>query len=672
MTHIRTKDWPDAEQRSSLEGVSLGALIAPLEQPVLVLRPENNELVCVAANGAARDLLITPGTDPVGRLAAEALVAEAAPLLAATRESLLSGAERTARFALPHENAADELVAARIVPFEDAAIWYMTCGQSATRDAHRIEALEARAAQAESRTASILDTVPLYFFLHDRDDRLVMANDAWLSAMGFNSMEEVVGCTYEDLLARRIGRIDFRAAGFETAQAYMDQWRQLRDHQSSDPMLVPLVDGRILLGYTRWTDAGERVGGGIDVTELERHRQMMDEAVEAIDQVFALFDRDDRLVAWNRKLVVLARDQAMREGLVYEQVARAIGDSCIRLTTVSGVPMDPAEWGLRDSTATDRFELEAVAANGRTFHIYERQTQEGGRVIIGHDITELKGHQLALECRVDDLARARREAEHHADRATSMTRLLREEKERAETASRSKSQFLANMSHELRTPLNAIIGFSEILKNEAFGPLGQARYREYADDIYTSGFHLLSLINDVLDMSKIEAGKYQPNRQRETMASLVRDVRRMIQGRAEEAKLILRVDLPAEDFVADIDRRAVKQVLINLLANAIRFTHAGGTVSLVVRDLAEDVEFRVVDTGIGIPAEERDRLLEPFEQLANTSQRGQEGTGLGLSLSKALVEAHQGSLTIDSTVGVGTSVSVILPKHVRDSDSPKP
>ena len=663
MSHTTSIDRQDIDTNTGIDRSTVRALIAPVDQPVVVLSVDVDGLICEAVNDRARRLLTGAGVDPEGRPVETAFRGEIASLIAATRATVASGEERTSRIALRDEDGTDTLVAVRIAPFPGGAAWYVSTGGGASPDGARLQALEDRATQAEARIQSILDNIPMLFVLHDCNDRLVLANQTWLSAMGFASLDEVMGRTFDDILEQRIGRIDVHAAGFNSEEAYMAHWRSMRANRDSVPALVPLTDGRILLGYTQWTASGERIGGGIDVTELQRYRQLMDEAVEAIDQTFALFDSDHRLVVWNKRMATFAKGLRLREGLVYEDVVRAVMDGCIRVVSSSGEPLDPVGSKWRDRDTMDRFEVEAVGMNGRTYHMSDRPTQEGGRVILGHDITELKGHQLALECRVDDLARARREAEHHAERATEMARLLRTEKERAETASRSKSQFLANMSHELRTPLNAIIGFSEILKNEAFGPIGQSRYRDYAEDIYASGFHLLSLINDVLDMSKIEAGKYQPRRLREAIDTLMRDVHRMIQGRADDAKLELVVERPGPDVVAEIDRRAIKQVLINLLANAIRFTEPGGRVSLLVQESGDDIEFLVTDTGIGIPRDQCDRLMEPFEQLGNTTQRGQEGTGLGLSLSKALVVAHGGALTMDSEIGVGTTVSVLLPKR---------
>ncbi|HEY7925661.1 MAG TPA: HAMP domain-containing sensor histidine kinase, partial [Vicinamibacteria bacterium] len=233
-------------------------------------------------------------------------------------------------------------------------------------------------------------------------------------------------------------------------------------------------------------------------------------------------------------------------------------------------------------------------------------------------------------------------------------------KEVAEQANRTKSTFLANMSHELRTPLNAIIGFSDAINQQLFGPLGHKRYLEYVNDIYASGSHLLSLINDILDMSKIEAGKYEIRTERIDAAEVADESARFVRVRADEAGVSLSLDAPPGIFV-HADLRALKQILLNLLTNAIKFTPKGGKVTLGVRDARDWIEFLVIDTGIGIPARDLPRLGQRFEQVDNALTRRREGTGLGLALCRSLAELHNGDVKIESEVGRGTVVTVRLP-----------
>lgn len=237
-------------------------------------------------------------------------------------------------------------------------------------------------------------------------------------------------------------------------------------------------------------------------------------------------------------------------------------------------------------------------------------------------------------------------------------------RQEAVAASRSKSQFLANMSHELRTPLNAIIGFAEIIRGELYGPAGVDRYVEYAGDIHDSGQHLLSIINDILDMAKIEAGRMelregwlQPS---DAIASALRIVTE--QARLGGLRLLVESDAAMPRLLAD--ERALRQMLLNLLSNAIKFTPSGGRVSLGVQlHRTGEIRFTVADTGIGMSPAEVERALHPFGQVDNELSRRHNGTGLGLTLVKALVELHGGNLGINSTKGEGTQVTLAFPQH---------
>jgi len=231
----------------------------------------------------------------------------------------------------------------------------------------------------------------------------------------------------------------------------------------------------------------------------------------------------------------------------------------------------------------------------------------------------------------------------------------------AESANRSKSQFLANMSHELRTPLNAIIGFAELLHKQTFGPIHQPRYVEYAQDIHNSGVHLLSLINDILDMAKIEAGRVELNDDRIRIAECVAASVRLVRHRADEAqvRLVSQIGDDVPDIVAD--ERAVRQILLDLIGNSVKFTPAGGSVRVVARLVAGCVELSVVDSGIGIAAEHLATVMAPFGQVANELTRDHAGTGLGLPLVKSLAELHGGSFELTSEVGRGTTAMVRFP-----------
>ena len=235
-------------------------------------------------------------------------------------------------------------------------------------------------------------------------------------------------------------------------------------------------------------------------------------------------------------------------------------------------------------------------------------------------------------------------------------------KNEAEIANRAKSEFLANMSHELRNPLNAIIGFSEIIQNEALGPVGQPDYRDYAENIQISGRHLLKLINDILDLSKIEVGKLALNEDRFKVGDIIHACIALMGGQAREAGVDLQRETAETLPTIYADERMLRQILINLLSNAIKFTPKGGSVRVRAWDHPDDgLVLQVADTGIGMTLEDIPRAMIRFAQTPSPVTRKFEGNGLGLPLTKSLIELHGGSLDLQSKVDVGTTVTVRLP-----------
>ena len=311
--------------------------------------------------------------------------------------------------------------------------------------------------------------------------------------------------------------------------------------------------------------------------------------------------------------------------------------------------------------------FERQLADGRWLQVNELRTRDGGIVSVGSDITQIKLHQeklvdseRRLMATIHDLSLARRAEEERASELVELNRKYMKETERAEAANRAKSEFLANMSHELRTPLNAIIGFSELMQQGLFGPLGSERYEEYATDINGSGKYLLGVINDILDMSKIEAGQFSLDREEIDLCPLIKETVRVISLQAAEKSINVETRI-ADSMRLYADRRAIKQIAINLLSNAVKFTGQGGKITVRARNTSGALLLTIEDNGCGIPKQALSKLGRPFEQVQNQFSKNHTGSGLGLAISRSLAELQGGALKIRSTEGVGTIVSVRIP-----------
>jgi two-component system, cell cycle sensor histidine kinase PleC len=400
------------------------------------------------------------------------------------------------------------------------------------------------------------------------------------------------------------------------------------------------------------------IGIAVDITEQKSLVEKtvaadmrLRDAIETIPEAFVLWDADNRLVLCNSNFQELHHlpDEAIAVGASYESVVAAGSQPVVRNKIVSNGPTLP---GART--------FEAQLEDGRWLHISERRTKDGGYVSVGTDITALKRHEEKLVESEQRLIATVSDLRASQQRLAELAEKYAAEKDRAEDASQAKSKFLANMSHELRTPLNAIIGFSEIMESGMFGPLGAEKYQEYCTDIRSSGQYLLDVINDVLDMAKIEAGRIQLDVENVALDPVLNDVMRVVSGKAEEKQLYMTADVPA-DLHVDADRRALKQIALNLLSNAVKFTPNGGQVTMRGKTVDDCVLLTLADTGIGIARDALKRLGRPFEQVEGQLSKSHHGSGLGLAIAKSLAELHGGRMRIRSQLGKGTVVLVWLP-----------
>jgi two-component system cell cycle sensor histidine kinase PleC len=420
------------------------------------------------------------------------------------------------------------------------------------------------------------------------------------------------GCILAFILSASLGLIDI-------THDYLDRLEQFQADEALTALMMAAV-GLVWYSHRRLMDYRRELARRVETeASLIRTEQRLMDAIESMPDGLVLLDADRRFVMCNSRY---------RE--FYPQLASRLTPG----TPASEIVRTDAEdAGLHDhSTPTITPDQECQLATGRWIRVSDRSTREGGLVGIRTDITSLKLNEEAL----------------------------REASRRAGAANLAKSQFLANMSHELRSPLNVIIGFAEMIESQMFGSLGSPKYEEYIRDIRESGRHLLALINDILDLSKIEADKYVLYPEPLCVPTLVRTCLRSFRLRAEEAGVRLEYsggDIPR----ITADERAIKQVLINLLSNAIKFTPSGGTITLQAAVEDQVVVVSVTDTGHGIPAADLPRIGQPFEQSVKPDGKQNEGTGLGLALSRRLVELHSGSLEIRSQEGAGTEVTVRLP-----------
>lgn len=460
---------------------------------------------------------------------------------------------------------------------------------------------KASAQRAQDRLMASLESITEGFVLWDEEDRLILSNSK------------------------------FREFYPDGATPH---------HGVSGSVEIEFTPGKWLLANERSTPDGSRVGVYTDITQLKHREQeiaantaRLQAIIDNMPQGISVFDADWRLVALNRmaqSLFSIPPKLARPEATTYEDYVRFLAK---RGEYGPGDPEDYVRERLAMADKSRSYRIERGRPDGSSVEIHRNAMPDGGFLTTYTDITEAKKAEQALL----------------------------EAKEAAERGNRAKAQFLANTSHELRTPLNAIIGFSEAMIGELFGPINNANYRDYLKDIYESGNHLLNLINDILDMSKAEAGKLDIEEAPVDVGKVVQSSIRLIHKRAQNANITITLTVPKVLPRLNADERRLKQIVLNLLSNAVKFTEDEGRIEVVAEADENGFALRVSDTGIGMRPEDISNAILPFAQIDSRLSRKYEGTGLGLPLTKALVEAHGGTFTLTSVFGKGTTAVISFP-----------
>ncbi|OUR75665.1 hypothetical protein A9Q83_16835 [Alphaproteobacteria bacterium 46_93_T64] len=367
------------------------------------------------------------------------------------------------------------------------------------------------------------------------------------------------------------------------------------------------------------------------------HKDVLMDALDNISEAFVIYDKSGYLVTCNEKFRELYgySTEQTRAGVHF----RELGELDMTLgNVVLGDEYGSGDEYLRrkdEYRKTLKGSFIVKMTDGRWIKTTDRRLSSGGFVSVQSDITDLKLNE----------------------------QLLLQAKENAELANRAKSEFMANMSHELRTPLNAIIGFSSLLSSEVYGAHSDSRYKEYAGDVQNAGSHLLTLINELLDLAKIETGDIQLDEKQTDIVQLTQSCKTMVSARAMERNIKITTHIASSDLCLMADPIRLKQILVNLLGNAVKFSHPNGEVEVTWRMIGGQIELTVKDDGVGIEQEFLPHLYQPFRRSRIAQNLQYEGTGLGLTLVKRFSDAHDAELILKSKANEGTKVRLIFPSH---------
>jgi len=492
-----------------------------------------------------------------------------------------------------------------------------------------------------SQLRSALDAISDGFMLFDAEDRILAFNNKYVDLFPFVADILIVGMPYRKIVEGQVYRGQIEAA-IGQEEAWIDSW--IKRHQVADgtPTEQRFANGKIIRLSEHRTPSGGIVSIQTDITDLKNTQNKLLES----EQKFRDFAETGSDWFWEM-------------------------DESLRFTNFSGHISRHFNMDMSEYIGKTRRELSANLVDGEHWHKHLKDLDNHKSFenfcyhitvpgqdplyarISGRAIFDEKGVFVGYRGTGKDITKLK-QAEDALHRSI----------EEADIANRAKSEFLANMSHELRTPLNAIIGFSSMLECETFGSLGDPKNTESVISIKDAGILLMQIIGDILDISKIEAGETTMEDAEIDVGAILNHCLTMVITRAEEAKVSLETSLPKDLPALRGDERHLKQILINLLTNAIKFTPAGGKITVNARLSDEScLEITVTDTGVGIAAKDIPKVMAPFGQVAESQSRGHDGTGLGLPICNSLMALHGGELSLVSEVGKGTSVTIAFPSE---------